>query len=68
MQRIPSHLEQIDLIGKLADLKEQHYRNTLALTALMELLFEKGILTQQEIQAKAAELDSLTPPAANPIS
>lgn len=68
MQRIPSHLEQIDLIGKLADLKEQHYRNTLAITAVLELLFEKGILTRQEIQAKAAELDALTPPTANPIS
>lgn len=48
---------EIDLIGKLADLKQDHYRLTLAVTTLMELLVEKGILTQEDISLKAAELD-----------
>ena len=62
-----SPMEQVNLIGKLADLKEQHYQNTLALTSLLELLMEKGIITRQEIQATAARLDALTPPEANPM-
>lgn len=48
---------EVDLFGKLADLKQDHYRLTLAVTTLMELLVEKGILQQEEISKKAAELD-----------
>jgi hypothetical protein len=59
-------MNQVDMIAKLADLQEQNYRTTLALTAILELLTEKGILTEQEIRAKAAELDTLTPREANP--
>jgi hypothetical protein len=61
MNRIQSHLEQVDLIGKVADLKDQHYRNTLALNAILELFIEKGLLTHAEIEAKAAALDALSP-------
>lgn len=60
-------IEHINLIGKLAELKDQHYRNTLALSAVIELLIEKGVLTKGEIQEKAAELDTLTPPPVDPI-
>lgn len=60
-------MEHVNLIGKLADLKDQHYRNTLALSAVIELLIEKGILTGRELEAKAATLDGLTPPPADPI-
>jgi hypothetical protein len=52
-----SHLDQVDYIGKLADLKEQHYQNTLILSAMLELLLEKGLLTHQDIENKAAQLD-----------
>lgn len=69
MDRIQSHLQEVNLIGKLADLKEEHYRNTLLLTALMELLIGKGILTRQEIDSKVTELDSIMiPDSAYPIS
>jgi hypothetical protein len=57
MNQIFSHLDQIDYIGKLADLKEQHYQNTLILSAMLELLLEKGLLTHQDIENKAAQLD-----------
>lgn len=68
MRRFPDQhpMKQVDMIAKLADLQEQNYRTTLALTAVLELLTEKGILTEQEIRAKAAELDALRPPEANP--
>lgn len=67
MHRSPSLMEQIDLVAKLADLKDQHYRNTLVLTAVLELLTEKGLLTEQEIRTKATELEELTLREANPI-
>lgn len=56
MRQPLSITEQIDLAGKLGDLKEQHYNHTLLLTALLELLTEKGLLTTEEIRAKAADL------------
>lgn len=57
MNRIPSHFDEVDMIGKLADLKEEHYKNTLVLSAIIELLIERKIVTSQEITLKAAELD-----------
>lgn len=51
----------LDLASRLADMKDDHYRQLLALSTLIELLVEKGILTPDEIRAKAsimeAELD-----------
>jgi hypothetical protein len=58
VNQILSHLEQVDYIGKLADLKEQHYQNTLILSAMLELLLEKGLLSHQDIENKAAQLDA----------
>lgn len=60
-------MDQINLVGKVADLKDQHYQNTLVLSAILELLTEKGILTEQEVRHKLSQLDSLTLPEANPI-
>lgn len=69
MNRIHSHLHEVNLIGKLADLKEEHYKNTLLLGALIELLVEKGIFTTKELDTKAAELDAFIPDSPNyPIS
>ena len=66
MRQSPYLMDQIDMIAKLADLKDQVYRNTLALTAVLDLLTEKGILTEQEIRSKASQLDELTLREANP--
>ncbi|MFD0621370.1 MULTISPECIES: hypothetical protein [Paenibacillus] len=52
-------LDHVNLVAKLADLKEEHYRNTLALCTLIELLVDKGLFTREEIAAKANELDQL---------
>jgi hypothetical protein len=66
--RIVNHLDQIGIIGKLADLKDQQYHTSLALGALIELLLEKGIISAEEFQAKAAYLDlDATPRPADPI-
>lgn len=50
--------EQVQLVAKLADLKEDHYRTVLALSAMLELFIEKGLLTREEISAKQDELDA----------
>ena len=51
----------LELASRLSDMKEDQYRQLLALSTMIELLVEKGLLTPDEIQAKAslmeAELD-----------
>lgn len=49
--------ESIDLFARLADMKTVDYRNTLAITALIELLIAKGLLTSEELARVAAKLD-----------
>jgi len=71
MNRIYSHLDQVDFIGKLADLKAEHYHSALLINAIIELLVEKGVVTRHEIERKAAELDAypmLSPRPQHPIS
>ena len=58
MNRIHPHFNDIDIVGKLADLKEEHYKNTLVLSAIIELLIDKNMVTMQEIEKKAAWLDT----------
>lgn len=59
-RRLHSPLEEVEIIAKLADLKEDHYRLTLALGAMIELLVEKGIVSRQEMERKMLELDTLS--------
>jgi hypothetical protein len=54
-------MDEIRWAGMLADLKEDHYRNTLALSAVIELLIEKGLLSREDIRRKAMELDEALP-------
>ncbi|HEX7057541.1 MAG TPA: hypothetical protein VF260_10175 [Bacilli bacterium] len=70
MNRIHSHLDEVDLIGKLADLKADHYQNILLLTSLIELLMEKGVITKQEYQQKIAAMEAelVNIPPANPTT
>jgi len=55
------------LIGaRLADMEDGHYRNTLALTALIELLTAKGILRPKELSAMCTQLDQEAEAALRP--
>lgn len=54
MQFNPLHI-----IGQIADLKDTDYKNTLALTVLIELLIEKKIFTREEFAHKARELEAV---------
>lgn len=49
--------DHIDVIAQLADLKEGHSRLTLALAALIALLADKGIVSMEELEDKALEID-----------
>lgn len=61
MSGISSHLHEVDMIGQLADLKESFYKQTLLISALMELLIEQGVMTREELGSKMRELDCLPP-------
>lgn len=51
--------DTINLYATLADMKEVDYKNTLAITTLIDLLVEKGLLSRDEIAARAQALDGL---------
>ena len=53
-------MNKLDIISQIADLKEIDYKNTLAITSLIELLIEKGILDRYEIAEKAQLLEDQT--------
>jgi hypothetical protein len=57
MKRIPKMPSEVDLFAQLADLKEVDYKNTLVITAVVELLVEKGILERRDVIQKAKQLD-----------
>ncbi|HZG57308.1 hypothetical protein [Paenibacillus sp.] len=57
--------DHVQTMAQLADLKEANYRNTLALSAMIELLVEKGILAPDEFHRKAAALEREDAIAAN---
>lgn len=50
----------VEVIGQLADLKSIDYRNTLAISVLIDLFIDKGIITRDEFVRKATELESET--------
>lgn len=50
----------IEVVGQLADLKTVDYRNTLAISVLIDLFIDKGLITRDEFVRKAAELEGET--------
>ncbi len=48
------------IVTQLGDMKNVDYRNTLAISTLIDLLIDKGILTRDEFARKAAELEADT--------
>lgn len=53
-------MNKLDMISQIADLKEIDYRNTLAITSVIELLIEKGFLDRHEVAEKAQFLEDQT--------
>jgi hypothetical protein len=50
----------VNIIGQIADLKDTDYKNTLAITTLLELLIEKNFFSREEFAQKATELENAT--------
>ena len=57
MKQFQSISKEVDIIAQLADLKEVDYKNMLVLTALIELLIDKGIISRKEVLQKTNLLD-----------
>lgn len=53
-----SPLQEVHMLAKLADLKDEQYHTLLNVCAMVELLVDKGVLTREEIRNKTAELDA----------
>lgn len=52
-------MNKLEIISQLGDIKEVEYRNTLAITSIIELLLERNIISKEDIAKKAKELDEL---------
>ncbi|HAZ38046.1 MAG TPA: hypothetical protein DDX02_06400 [Clostridiaceae bacterium] len=51
-------MSEIDILYQISNLKEIDYKNTLAITGIIEILIEKNIITRSEFIKKINELDS----------
>ncbi|WP_274365024.1 hypothetical protein [Paenibacillus thermotolerans] len=57
MKRTMNAWDQVNLVAQLADLKDSQYTNTLALSALIEILIEKGVLSPEDFHHRTAQLE-----------
>lgn len=57
MRPFSSPINEVNITAKLADMKDEQYRTLLALSTMMEILIDKGVITREEIEKKSAELD-----------
>ena len=48
----------LDLASQVSDMKHDHYKQLLAISTLIELLVEKGLLTPDEIREKAEQMET----------
>ncbi len=54
-----SSMSEVNLLASLADMKEVDYKNALLLTALIDVLMEKDILSQSDLAEKIKKMDTL---------
>ena len=66
MNRIQSTIDELELVGKIADIKELQYQNMLLVHALIDLLEEKKIIAREDLMEAAKRLDCLTHDANHP--
>ncbi|WP_047153297.1 hypothetical protein [Aneurinibacillus tyrosinisolvens] len=58
MTRRFSPFDDVNVIAQIASMKEVDYKNTLVITAIVEVLVEKGLVTRKEILEKTKELET----------
>ncbi|RXZ83834.1 hypothetical protein EBB07_05505 [Paenibacillaceae bacterium] len=67
MKQVPfSILDHVNLGASVADLKTDHYRTLLSLSAVIDLLVSKGLLTQDELATTIRQLDQEHEPRLSP--
>jgi len=59
MDSFSTSMDLVQFIGKLGDLKDEHYQMMLTISAMVELLIEKDLITRHELVRKTEELDEL---------
>lgn len=52
-------MTNLDIVSQISNLKNIDYKNTLAISTLIELLIEKDIFTKKEFSSMAEFLDKL---------
>ena len=68
MSSFSTNMDLVEFIGKLGDLKEDHYNITLAFSAMIELMIDKGLISREELDHKTAELDQLMTDSPYPMA
>lgn len=68
MSSFSTSMDLVEFIGKLGDLKEDHYNITLAFSAMIELMIDKGLISREELDHKTAELDQLMTDSPYPMA
>lgn len=58
MQNASYDWHYLDVSARIADMKDDQYRQLLALSTLIELLVEKGVLTPEEIRDKSLHMEA----------
>ncbi|ETT39595.1 MULTISPECIES: hypothetical protein [unclassified Paenibacillus] len=59
MESFSTSKDLVQFIGKLGDLKDEHYQLILAQHAMIELLIDKGLFSRQELEHKITEVERL---------
>jgi hypothetical protein len=61
-------MDLVQFIGKLGDLKDEHYHLILVQSALIELMIDKGLFSRQELDLKITEIDRLMTDSPYPMA
>ncbi|MHA6531605.1 hypothetical protein [Paenibacillus sp. BAC0078] len=68
MESFGTSMDLVQFIGKLGDLKDEHYHLVLVQSAMIELLIDKGLFSRQELEHKIAEMDRLMTDSPYPMA
>ncbi|WP_019914577.1 hypothetical protein [Paenibacillus sp. HW567] len=68
MESFGTSKDLVQFIGKLGDLKDEHYHLVLVQSAMIELLIDKGLFSRQELEHTIAEMDRLMTDSPYPMA
>ena len=68
MESFSTSMDLVQFIGKLGDLKDEHYHLIIVQSAMIELLIAKGMFSRQELEHKITEVDRLMTDSPYPMA